>query len=318
MGKRHDKEWLFKLAKSISKPAMEGSPEQRMQQPPPLPPEPEFRFSPKEIAMSLIATFLAVGGFASDDPWIVVPCLVFSWIVFAYVCVKHSGAVLSRAMVFALGSIFLICLGIRLYIRSSPHAETLQLLPPPPNVAILAKCGLAPLPVTIAPHGTIRVVAINEHAFRSSNNWGVEEIENNSSDAKQWPDKQKMREAQAQHDPAVIPFKCEVSNHGTTNLVDVALPLHFWFGNNPRGEQNAVKYAVTISPMDAGSTVDVYFVNDCPLFAVAVIQPSGTTLVAGESSRRSVPINLPNRTPIDPILMWIPATTHLVGATACK
>jgi hypothetical protein len=162
-------------------------------------------------------------------------------------------------------------------------------------------------------------VAVNEHAFRTAgDNWGVGEIRNDSSDSKQWPDKQKIREADAVHDPAIFSPKCEVSNHGTTNLVDVALPFNFWFGDTPGGEQNAVKYTVTISPMDAGSIADVYLVNDCPLLATAVIQPSGTTLVAGESGRRSIPINLPNRTPIDPILMWFPAKTHLVGSTDCK
>jgi len=104
-----------------------------------------FRLSGKETAMTLVATFLAIAGLASDDPLIVIPCLAISWVVFGYICIQHPGKKLSRIGIFVVGSFVCICLGIRLYVHSRPHAETLQLLPPPPNIALLVKCDMAAL-----------------------------------------------------------------------------------------------------------------------------------------------------------------------------
>jgi hypothetical protein len=68
-----------------------------------------MRFSPKEITVMLIGTVLAFAGLFVDEPQILFPCLIISWLAFIYICVTHvgskgwrSGIALSIAAVYVL------------------------------------------------------------------------------------------------------------------------------------------------------------------------------------------------------------------------
>ncbi len=130
MGKRHDKEWMFRLAQAMPKPTNSQRTELRTLNPPkPVPEPPGFRFSGKEVALTLLATFLGIGGYASNDPLIVIPCLAISLIVFGYLCFKHPGKPGGRLGVFAVGLVVVILLSMRLYTRNRPAAPASVDLP---------------------------------------------------------------------------------------------------------------------------------------------------------------------------------------------
>jgi hypothetical protein len=56
-----------------------------------------MRFTPKEIALLVIATVLAFGGLFADDTRIVFPCLIISWLAFMYLCGTPHGSLFWRA-----------------------------------------------------------------------------------------------------------------------------------------------------------------------------------------------------------------------------
>jgi hypothetical protein len=120
-------------------------------------------------------------------------------------------------------------------------------------------------------------------------------------------------EAKRKHDFGVFCFRCEIGNHGRINALDVAIPMKFWFGNKG-GEQNAVKFTPIVSPLDAGQNSAIYFVNDCPSLAVAVLPDAVSLRIVGESRTRSAKLNLPHRNPGDSIIMLTPTKTSVVSS----
>jgi hypothetical protein len=74
-----------------------------------------FRFTPKEVAVLIIGTALALGSFRSDDPWLVVSMLILSWGAFVYICAFHEGSPRARwASALAITAI-LAAISIRLF-----------------------------------------------------------------------------------------------------------------------------------------------------------------------------------------------------------
>src|ERR1017187_10227854 len=143
----------------------------------------------------------------------------------------------------------------RKVVASIPRSE--------PELAIFMKCDMTGLPVTVPPGGAIRVVPVNEKYIRS-NGWGSYEVRNDGMKPMRWPDEKKLQAAKRQHDVGGFCYRCEISNHGRVGVLDVAVPVRFWFGNKG-GEQNAVKFTPIVSPLDAGQTSTLFFVNDCPM-----------------------------------------------------
>jgi len=198
-------------------------------------------------------------------------------------------------------------------------AWPLKTVPTPelqPIIAVFAKCDLIGFPIEILPQNAIRIVPINERGMKSIS-WGSFEIRNDTKKTTQWPEKAKMQQAARQHDLGVFAYKCEVGNHGGTNLFDVAMPMRFWFGDKV-GEENALKYTPIISPLDAGHSFPLYFVNDCPTEASGILLENATVRVAGETMRRTTKLNLPNRNSADPIMFWPPTKIRWVNSTRCE
>jgi hypothetical protein len=92
--------------------------------------------------------------------------------------------------------------------------------------------------------------------------------------------------------------------------------MRFWFGDKG-GEENAVKFTPIISPLDAGGSFSLYFVNDCPINVSGVLPDQVTLLVVGETKRRTTQLNLPHRNPIDQIMMWFPTRVRWIGGEPC-
>jgi hypothetical protein len=79
-----------------------------------------MRFSPKEIAVTVIATVLAFAGLFVEDPRIVFLCLGVSWAAFIYLCVVHPGSHFRRATIAIL---IAACYGGTMYLF---HEHTLE------------------------------------------------------------------------------------------------------------------------------------------------------------------------------------------------
>lgn len=194
--------------------------------------------------------------------------------------------------------------------------------PPPPaaplDLAIFMECNIKGLPLTIPALSAIQVVPVNE-AYMRSNHWGSYKINNDTSSPKQWPDPKVMRDAKRQHDPGVFAYDCKITNIGSSDVLDVSIPIRFWFGQKG-GEQNAVPFATIISPLYPGAShsEDIYFVNDCSVSAAALLPSSVTLQVIGEAKRRRVALDLPHRNPVEPLMMWFPTKIQFVRATQCN
>jgi hypothetical protein len=195
--------------------------------------------------------------------------------------------------------------------------ETPSLPHPEPVIAVFAKCDMTSLPIEIPAHSFIRIVPVNKKGMKSFN-WGSREISNDTDKAMQWPGRDKLLEASSEHDPGIFVYRCEISNHGEVNLLDVAIPIHFWFQGDAGGDANATRFTPIITPLDVGHSFVLYIVNDCPVQASGVLQDFATVLVVGESKRRTTKLNVPNRDPSDQIMMWFPTKVRWVGSTLCE
>ncbi len=185
-----------------------------------------------------------------------------------------------------------------------------------PNLALFMKCDLQSLPITIPASSAISVIPLNER-YMKTNKWGSYEIHNQATLSRAWPDKQTLAEAEKHHDFGAFGYRCELSNHGQVNVIDVVLPMRFWFGTKG-GDENAVPFAPVITPLDAGKSALLYLINDCPTTAAGVLPDEATVQIVGESTKRRVKLNLPNRNPADQIMMWFPSKSHFVGVTQCN
>jgi len=188
--------------------------------------------------------------------------------------------------------------------------------PPEPNLAVFMRCDMIALPITIPAHTTIHLVPVNPRRLKATG-WGSYDIPNDADKPEQWPDKHRIDESNKKHNSGVFNYKCDVSNHGQVNVIDIAMPMRFWFGNKA-GEENAVPYTPIISPLDAGHTFTLYFVNDCSIMASAALPNLVTLTIVGETKRRSTKLHRPGRNPIEQIMTCFPTSVRWIGGELCE
>lgn len=186
-----------------------------------------------------------------------------------------------------------------------------------PVIELFAKCDVMAFPVTIPAESSIKIIGVNEKGMKA-NKWGYDEIRNDTEKPKKWPEDKIINQAAKRPEfYGVFGRKCEFSNHGSNNLFDVAVPLEFTFvAKNNSAE--SILYNAMITPLDAGHSVAIYFINDCPKTANAVLLDYATLLVGGEVKRRRTKLNLPDRNVADQIMMWFPSNTQWLNETACE
>ena len=173
---------------------------------------------------------------------------------------------------------------------------------PEPMIAVFAKCDMVALPIEIPPHDAIRIIPVNKRRMVAVN-WGSLEIANSENKVKQWPEKSQLDLfRRTDYMGGDIGFKCEVSNHGNVNLLDVAMTMQFSFLTDNGGKDGGdINFTPVISPLDMNHSSVLYFFNDCPREAIAVLPNAVTVTVAGEKMKRTTKLNLPNRSPIGPM-----------------
>ena len=101
-----------------------------------------------------------------------------------------------------------------------------------------------------------------------------------------WPPKDFL-DVLKQQDPNAVfwTLKCDVTNHGDTNLIKVIVPLvvHFIVNN---GQQQQIERQVTVGPIDRGATKTFYIVNNCTLPGAVTLPRKGYAHVPGEPEAR--------------------------------
>jgi hypothetical protein len=273
-------------------------------------------------------------------PWIVLLCLFFVLHVLAaavrvykdeqqshaspiILTDRHSEPIIppTKFRLGLYGSTFLLLIIPILfsYLTWSKATESTQQVPPSapqPVLAIFAKCDRILFSVEIPPHDAIRIVPVNEKGMRLMT-WGSYEIRNDTDSPTQWPGKEKILQARREHDPGGFGYRCEISNHGEVNVLDVAIPIQFWFSSGDGQKKTALIFSPIISPLDVGKTFTLYFANDCPTLAIATLPDYASAFVVGEATRRYVKLNLPNRNPVERIMAWDPTNIKWVGSNQC-
>jgi hypothetical protein len=165
------------------------------------------------------------------------------------------------------------------------------------------------------------MAALNQK-FMLSQHWGLADIPNRTDKQQQWPSKETMdmetkkRKADPHYgNPGAFGYKCDVSNHSQVDVLDVAVRMTFWYGNQVKNDNT--KYTAVLSPLDAGSHSTFYIFNDCPTNVAGFLPDSVDITVVGESGRRIVPPYLPHRSPIEPMFMFFPSKVQWVRQTPC-
>lgn len=156
-----------------------------------------------------------------------------------------------------------------------------------------------------------------------SQHWGLFDISNRTDKPLEWPRKgtietyaDKLRSHKVSFNPGVFGYKCDVSNHSRTDVLDVALPIRFWFGN-ATGDSNAITYTPVISPLDAGSHFTFYVFNDCAIHVSGILPDRVSFTAPGENTRRAAQLYLPHRSPIEPFMLFFPSDVQWVRQQPC-
>jgi hypothetical protein len=115
----------------------------------------------------------------------------------------------------------------------------------------------------------------------------------------------------------VFCYRCRVTNHGTSNLIYVGVPIDLWFGNKG-DEDNRVRYTPIVSALDAGKDFDFYLVNDCNVMVSGAWQETARAQIVGEPNQRDIPLRGTYRSPVDQIMMFFPTTVRWANEYPCE
>lgn len=198
------------------------------------------------------------------------------------------------------------------------HRTVVASAPPTGAVAIFADCQITYFPVALPPQATVHVLGLNPKLM-ASQHWGLTDISNLTAEATQWPTDEVMeaerrnREANKDYSSGgKFGYTCDVSNHSSVGVRDMAVPITFWYGEHPK---YGLKYTVVVSPLDQGSRFAFYVLNDCPANVEGYLPSAVDVTVVGESSRRTVPLHFLNESPV---LMFSPSQFQWVRQQPCS
>jgi hypothetical protein len=187
--------------------------------------------------------------------------------------------------------------------------------PPPPPVKTFApteiylECVMDILPIQIPAKSTVEIVFLNENRMRGEDS-GFSETVNTSDKVMSWPDSKTLKPRT--HNPGANMYRCMVSNHGPTNVIDVGIQFQVVF----RDGKNPLHWNVFATPLDSGREFTFYFVNSCPYPAAVLIPQSATIEVLGEDKRRNVPLRRPHKYYSESLMGFFPSKMNL-GGTPC-
>jgi hypothetical protein len=174
------------------------------------------------------------------------------------------------------------------------------------STEVYMECQSLFLPITVPSHGVSHVMAFNEKQFLNMK-MGFFEIPNTTSKDMLWPDSKLMKASQG--DPGMIGYKCEVSNHVSANLIDLAIKITVHFEN----EKIPHIYTALISPLDGNQTFTFYAINECPPSVSAIAPDTASVQVLGEEKRRVIPLHWARRNPAEQAMLLFGSKTRWTG-----
>lgn len=211
---------------------------------------------------------------------------------------------------FAGGLLFFVLAAIGVQSKYGKHRTVVASAPPAVPVEIFADCQMTTLPVPLSPETTLHVLGLNPR-FMASQHSGLTDIPNLTAKPAQWPSQGIMeaesrnREASKNYSRAGdFGYRCDISNHASVGVLDIAMPITFWYGEHPK---DGLKYTVAVGSLDRGSRFTFYIFNDSTANVEGYLPSSVGVTVAGESSRRNVPLHFPDRNPGPSFLMFSPS-----------
>jgi len=226
---------------------------------------------------------------------------------------RHSarGKLAKRHLASLAGGLFFFVLAaIGVQSEYGRHRTVVASAPQGVPVAIFADCQMTNLPVSLLPETTLHVLGLNPR-FMASQHWGLTDIPNLTAKVTQWPSQQIMeaewrtREANKNYSSAgEFGYRCDISNHTGVSVLNMAMPITFWYGEHPK---DALKYTVVVRTLNRNSRFTFYMFNDSTANVEGYLPSSVGVTVAGESSRRTVPLHFPDRSPVQSFLMFSPS-----------
>jgi hypothetical protein len=172
------------------------------------------------------------------------------------------------------------------------------------KTAVELECEQDGLPIHVPPNESAHVVVLNKKLV-TSQRWGLYEIENPSTIQITWPDKRLLDESRRKHNPGVFIYRCVASNEGSTKLLNVSLMFNLNFST-----AQTFPYQVIANPLDPAQKFTSYFVNICPVGAFVTAQRAYSAQILGENERRSYPLLLPNRSPVQENMIFFPSSVR--------
>jgi len=184
------------------------------------------------------------------------------------------------------------------------------------SVAIHASCFATNLPIRAPAHSVVRIIPANP-TFFSDVHEGMQIFVNNSDEESQVPDKNTMNELTRQRPRQVFAWKCEISNHGTSNAVNVAIDLSFWFGNTQSPDMSPAMFKAMIGSVDLGKSVDFYIVNDCPRTVFGSLPDTVRVRTAASENWFEATLFRDFSSPVEQIFALFPGSKNWLGDAQC-
>jgi hypothetical protein len=240
--------------------------------------------------------------------WIALPCSFVSLCVIA----QSIAPVRSRLISVVFG-----CLVILFGIYKLNTLLEPKLLPNKQiATAVFMECKLIALPVIIPSRSIIRIIPLNKKRLQNPN-WGFYQISNDSGKDTLWPDKKALDLSKKMKNiGSEFGFRCTVSNHGSENIVYLAVPIDLWFGTGKN--MQSVNYRPMVSSLDVGKNFVFYLVNDCPVHVSAAWQDTARVQMLGESTAREVRLNRRYTNPAEQIMMFFPSKIQWIREQPCE
>ncbi len=191
------------------------------------------------------------------------------------------------------------------YRREHPRQDQIM-----PTTALYMDCTMDYLPIHVGPRSMIHLLPLNPTATRKPN-WGFSDVSNGGDKEFLWPDKKLL--LSAKHNPGTHIYRCDVSNHGTANIMDVAITFKLDFGEVTRDKRDEQEYTVIANPLDAGHNFVFYLVNECPIMVTAQYSDLARAQVVGEVEPRQIKLLKPQRHLLEQVMILFGSNISWLG-----
>ena len=180
------------------------------------------------------------------------------------------------------------------------ESKTPTIPPALPPTEVYIDCHMMSLPLHVAPGLTAHVIPLNRRQYANMK-WGFYGITNSGNNKELlWPKQYKLKAFK--FNPGESGYTCDVTNHGSVNIIEAAIPLRVNYQ-----EKETLIYTATVGPLDAGGRFSFSILNECPIVTTVILPEKVNVHVFGEATGREVDLHWPRTSPVDQIMMFAPS-----------